>query len=275
MKRELLVQLIALFLATQALGLYTAEFLIRENVQATLVTDNPEDLENSVGLFVYILGFTAVLLVLIKFLKEKWMYLVFKLLESSAVFFTALLVFNAFTDHIGIVVAAAGLVGARIVFAKNLLLRNAATVLSSAGAGALIGVSLGVFPVVVFLALLCVYDYIAVFKTKHMVTLAKSITRKNLSFTYALPTPEHVFELGAGDMVLPLTFAASTLDAAKPLHMFPFYWVPPAVVLLASLAGLLLTIWYSSRHVGKALPALPLQGIFMLIAWGLTKLAGF
>ena len=275
MNRGLVAQLVLLFLATQALGLFTADYLVREGVRATLVTDNPEDVENSLGLFAYILGFTAVLLVLIKFLKDQWLYWVFKCLETAAVFFASLLVFNAFTDSLLILLAAAALVVARLFFTANLWLRNLATVLSTAGAGALIGGSLGVWPVAVLLGLLCVYDYVAVFKTKHMVTLAKSVASKNLSFTYALPTKEHVFELGAGDMVMPLTFAASALAAAKTAHAFPLYWVPSAAVLVASLAGLLATLLYASKRAGKPLPALPLQGALMLAAWGATKLAGF
>ncbi len=275
MNKKLVAQLLLLFVATQALGLFTAEYLLKENVKATLVNDNPEDPANSAGLFLYILGFTAFLLVLIRFLKEKWLYLFFKALETLAVFFTTVLVLNAFTENPVILLAAAALVGARLLRAKNLWLRNLATVLSTAGAGALLGVSLGVLPVALLLVLLCVYDYIAVFKTKHMVTLAKSMTAKNLAFTYALPTKEHVFELGAGDLVMPLTFASSALAAAKPLHAFPFYLVPPALVLLASLAGLLATVLYASKRVGNALPALPLQGALMLVAWEITKLAGF
>ncbi len=275
MQRGLLVQLIVLFLATQLLGLYTAESLLQAGIKATIVTDNPEDVENSVGMFLYIMVTTGVLLALIKFLKDKWLYWLLKGLETLAVGFTGWMVFAGFVgDDLGLALALA-LVGGRLLFSKHLWLRNFATSVSTAGAGALIGVSLGVWPVAGFLTLLCVYDYIAVFKTKHMVTLAKSMTQKNLAFTYALPTKKHVFELGAGDMVMPLTFAASTLAAAKTMHAFPFYWVTPSLVLGASLAGLLVTIWYAGKHPGKALPALPLQGMLMLAAWGITKLAGF
>jgi len=137
MNRGLVAQLVLLFLATQALGLFTADYLVREGVRATLVTDNPEDVENSLGLFAYILGFTAVLLVLIKFLKDQWLYWVFKCLETAAVFFASLLVFNAFTDSLLILLAADALVVARLFFTANLWLRNLATVLSTAVHGVL------------------------------------------------------------------------------------------------------------------------------------------
>ena len=125
------------------------------------------------------------------------------------------------------------------------------------------------------LVLLSVYDYVAVFKTKHMVTLAKSVTKKNLSFTYALPTKEHQFELGTGDLVMPLVFATSVLASTKPLYPFPQYLVPPTLILLASLTGLILTISYLSKRIGKALPALPPQTALMIAAFFLSKLIGF
>src|SRR3989344_7206413 len=167
------------------------------------------------------------------------------------------------------------LVLSRILLSKNVFLRNVSSIVAAAGGGALVGASLGVVPVIVFLVLLSIYDFIAVFKTKHMVTLAKGITKKNLSFTYALPTKEHQFELGTGDMVIPLAFAASVLGATSKTIPEPYNFIPSIAILIASLAGLIITLNYASLKTGRALPALPLQTILMLIAFGLAKLAGF
>lgn len=275
MNRQLLFQLTAIFFITQTIGLLVADTLIREEVTVTIVTDNPQDVSNSVGLLGYILAGTAFLLVLIKVLKDRLLFLVLKAVESIAIFGTSTIVFSAFYDSIIVVVPALALVVARNIFYKNLLLRNFSSVIATAGAGALIGVSLGIFPIIVFLAVLSVYDYVAVFKTKHMVVLAKSITKKNLSFTYALPTKEHTFELGTGDLVMPLAFASSVLSTSKMLYPAPYYFFPPALILLSSLAALLLTLSYLSKRIGKALPALPPQAFLMLVAFFLLKLVGF
>lgn len=286
MDRKLAAQLVVLFLITQALGLYVGMSLIAADVHATIITENPEDIGNSIALFAYILVFTAILLVVVAYLK-RYIYLIFKALETLAVFATSLIVFAALGSFLPlpqalvwamdlvVLVAALAVVILRIIYAKHIWLRNVSSVIAVAGAGALIGVSLGVLPVLVFLVLLAVYDFIAVFKTKHMVTLAKSLTKKNLSFTYAMPTPKHTFELGTGDMVIPLAFAVSVLSAYAPLYAFPMNLVPSVAILGAALAGQLATIEYSSRHVGKALPALPPQVIAMLVAFGLMKLFGF
>ncbi len=274
MNRRLIAQLLVLFLVTQFLGLYVGSALIKADVRATIVTENPEDLENSIGLFLYILAFTAVLLVAIVLLKGILLSLLLKAFEAIVVFLTSVLVFAAFIDTLLVMAPAAIVVALRLKYPKHIQLRNFTSTVAVAGAGALLGVSLGVLPVLLFIALLAAYDFVAVFKTKHMVTLAKAITSRDLSFTYALPTPEHRFELGTGDMVVPLTFAVSVLAAYSSIYAFPLSAVPALGVLGASLVGLVWTLDYSSRHIGRPLPALPPQVLCMLVFFGLVKLAG-
>jgi presenilin-like A22 family membrane protease len=275
MNKKLLTQLIAIFLITQAVGLFIASNLIQQDVHATIVNDNPEDPINTIALIVYILAFTAVLLIVIKFAKGKFSFVFLKLFELMAVFGTSWIVFAIFAGYfagtetaglIGFGIAAI-IIALRLAFWKKLLFRNFATMIAVIGAGALIGVSLGIIPVIIFIIALSIYDFIAVFKTKHMVSLAKAITEKNLAFTVAMPTKEHQFELGSGDLVIPLVFASAALSSSS---------LPSSLMVLAgSLIGLLVTIDYSSKHVGKALPALPLQGILMIAFFAIAKLLGF
>lgn len=275
MHTKLLAQLTLLFLVVQALGLYVGYQFLGLGIEATIVSDNPEGIENSLGIIAYMLVITAILLIIIKFVKGKGLYFIFKAVESLAVFGASLLVFATITsDEISIALAFA-LVFLRNVFPKIVWLRNASSLLATVGAGALIGVSLGILPVIVLLSLLGLYDYIAVFRTKHMVTLAKSVTKQNLAFTFALPTKEHQFELGTGDLVIPLVFSVALLKYSATYLTFPFLAVPSLYVLLASLLGLLVTVDYSSRHVGKALPALPLQVVLMLGMYAVLKFFGF
>jgi presenilin-like A22 family membrane protease len=156
---------------------------------------------------------------------------------------------------------------------EHLLLRNATTVILAAGIGAILGSGIGVIPVLAFLAAMSIYDYIAVFKTGHMVTLAKAVTKQNLSFTFAMPTPEHQFELGTGDIVLPLAFAVSVLHQYAARMAYPNYWIAPLAILAAAFIGLHFTLHYASKRVGKALPALPLQSVLMIIAYAALWLA--
>ncbi|HIH10154.1 MAG TPA: hypothetical protein HA254_05820 [Candidatus Diapherotrites archaeon] len=276
MNRGLLAQLVILFIITQAMGLAVGDFLINEQIRTSIVNDDPESVDNSLGLIAWVLVFTAMLILVIRFAPEWLLTIILKGIESLTVFGTSIIVLlpTKLADEI-ILGAAALSVAVRIIFSKNIWLRNASSVVAAAGAGALIGASLGVVAVFVFIVLLAIYDFIAVFKTKHMVQLAKTVTSKNLSFTYALPTPSHQFELGTGDLVMPLVFASSVLAAMQPVHQFPYSIIPSIAVLAASYVGLVLTLDYVSKREGTALPALPPQTILMLLTFGALKLIGF
>ncbi len=276
MNKPLLAQLVLIFLIAQGLGLWAGNYLIAQNVSVTIVNEDKNSIDNSIGLFIWILAMTIVLLALIKFAPDWLFYWIVKTIESLAVFSTAIIVL-APTEAEGLAVygLALLLVLLRVAFSGNVVLRNVSSVVATAGAGALIGASLGVLPILAFLILVSIYDFIAVFRTKHMVKLAKGITGKNFSFTFALPTKEHQFELGTGDIVVPMMFAVSLLAAAKQAFAFPYFAIPPLVILAASLAGLLITMDYASKHKGTALPALPLQAAFMLVAFAALKLGGF
>jgi len=260
MTKSLLFQLIFLFVLTQVIGLAVATNLIHSNVQTGIVSSNPEDIKNSFGLFFYILLFTVVLLIFLRFFKGKSF---FKFFEIAAIFGTSIIVFNALLPSLSLMFSLL-LVFARIFLAENILIKNIASMIAVAGAGSLLGVSLGIIPTIIFIIILAIYDVIAVFGTKHMVTLAKAISSQNLSFTYSLFGEDHIFQLGTGDIVIPLLFSASVLKknlTLMPLNQALFL---PIIILIVSLIGLILTLYYCDKK-RIALPALPLQTVLMLL----------
>lgn len=265
MKDRLMLQLAVLFIATQLLGLYVAQDLIKADVKAELFTENSEDVENAVGLFAYIIVFTIIFLAAIKFMKAG---ILFKAFEALAIFGTGIIVFSTIplVNELALMFAVL-LVILRNVLRESLALKNFAAMIAVAGAGSLIGVSLGIFPVLVFVILLSAYDIIAVFFTKHMVEMAKGITEQNVAFTFSLPTEKHVFQLGTGDLVIPLVFSVSAMNsAALKGIVFPNFLIPGILILTASLIGLILTLEFARRKE-IALPALPPQAVLMIIAW--------
>lgn len=270
-KTQVFSQLLVLFIVTQFLGLYVGYQIILSGQQQGIITSDPNDVVNAIGLIVYILVFTAILLIIMKYYKG---FGLFKGLESLVIFGTGLTVFSIFVDYKIAIVLTIILILSRIAFKENIMLRNIASIIASVGAGALIGTALGLLPVVTFVILLSIYDYIAVFKTKHMVTLAKGMTKKNLSFTFAMPTKQHTFELGTGDIVIPLTFAVSVLGITSLKFAFPINFISPILILLGSLIALLFTIDYSSKNIGKALPALPPQAVTMIVMLIISFLLG-
>ncbi len=111
--------------------------------------------------------------------------------------------------------------------------------------------------------ILSVYDVVSVFVTKHMVQMAKAITEKPTAFTIAAPhrfkkakyIPQkgakkkvHVFQLGLGDVIIPLMFSVSILNNFTIFHS--------VITMIGSMIGLLFLTFYITRKP-QALPALP------------------
>lgn len=272
LNRSLLLQLALVFVITQVIGLLVAQTFMAQNVHATFLNDNPEDPANALFLIGYILAITVLLLFIIKFLKKEHLGLLLKVVETLAIFGACWLVIEVFFGEPWGLALAVLLVISRWAVAENVALRNVASILTACGAGAIIGTSLGFFPILLFVTLLAIYDLIAVFKTKHMVTMAKALVSQNLSFTVAFPTKDHQFELGTGDLVIPLAMTSAMMAATAGMGVMTA--VAVALIAGASLMGLLITLDYCSRNVGKALPALPLQVLLMLVFSGMLLLAG-
>ena len=275
MNRPLFLQLLGFFLIVQLVGLYVGYQLYLADVQPVIISDDPNDVSNSFGLLAYVFLGTIMILLAIKFLPDSVLYWVFKGIEALAVFSTALIVFFAFVPEAFAILGAVALITIRVFAPQYLIWRNISSVIATIGAGSLIGVSVGVLPVILFLVLLSVYDYIAVFKTKHMVTMAKAVAKKNLAFTFAMPTPAHQFELGTGDLVMPLVFSVAVMKQAMIAGLvWPVALIPSFAILIASFAGLWMTLDYGNKHVGKALPALPLQVALMVLMYGTLAATG-
>lgn len=285
MDRQLLLQLGMFFVIVNVLGLIVGHSIIQENLQTTIINDNPDDVINSFGLIAYMLVGTLFILLAIKFFPDKLLYWVLKGMEVLALIVTAFITFWGIlgnTPFVGMdlvepiaILLAVALITIRIFLPQYLIWRNISSIVATVGVGSLLGASIGVLPVIIFLVLLAIYDYIAVFKTKHMVTMAKAVAKKNLSFTFALPTPKHQFELGTGDLVMPLVFSVSVLhDSLIRGLPWPMAAVPSIIILLASFVGLAFTLDYGSKNVGKALPALPLQVALMVVTYGLISVSG-
>ncbi len=272
MDTRLIAQLAGYFLIVNLLGLFVGHYLILQDVQPTIINDDPNDVVNSFGLLGYMLVGTLVILAAIKFFPDKVLYWFLKGLEAMALLFSTVIVMIAFLPEEFAIFLAFVIIVIRIFFPQYLIWRNVSSTLATVGVGALLGASIGVWPVIVFLVLLAVYDYVAVFRTKHMVTMAKAVAKKNLSFTFALPTSKHQFELGTGDLVMPLVFSVAILgESLDAGWIWPYAVIPSLAVLLASFAGLAFTLDYGSKNVGKALPALPLQVGLMVLMYGILK----
>lgn len=105
-------------------------------------------------------------------------------------------------------------------------LHNFVLVVSIAGIGGLLGLNLNPRGVIIILAILALYDYWAVYKTGHMVKMAKAFIKESVIPAIAVPTAAAGFRtkikeaklkgdfylLGAGDLFFPLLLTSSALS---------------------------------------------------------------
>jgi presenilin-like A22 family membrane protease len=259
--------LVALFLITQFLGLYVGtQYLQAIKIGiASPALENPESIQTSFYLFGYIIVTTIGILVLIKFKRSAIRILeAFVIFTASWLTFDFILPLEAFYFSLGFFLALA--LTAWKMLRPSILNQNIAAVVSGAGVGALLGASLGVLPAVVFMLILSAYDFVSVFITKHMVHMAKALTERPTAFTVAAPPnfkaltytsfkksrkkakKIHVFQLGVGDMVIPLMFSVSVLNK--------FSLINSLASILGSTLALLGLIYFMSKKP-RPLPALP------------------
>lgn len=246
------------FIITQSIGLFVANKFIELNVKAQLFTEDSNDPINAIYLFLMILLMTGIILLILKFRKKNnflW------IIEALAILSTSIIVFSAFFENNDLIVLFfVGIIFiTRYLNKENILIKNIVSIIAISGAGAMVGISIGLIPVLIFIFILAIYDLIAVFGTKHMVTLGKAVTKDNFAFTITMPTKQHKFELGNGDLVIPLVTATSILASG----WFNNNYLVSALVLIFSFIGLVFAIHIvSTKKI--ALPALPPQ-VFLTI----------
>ena len=254
---NLLLKLVGMFLIAQLLGIYAGSFIIEDaktnEVVSYMLIDEagPE----TIPWFVFAVLFGAGIFLLIARLKIP---IIFTLLEIAVISATSSILFYSFVKPIlGLTIesmAAAILLGFALAGAKQVFpnLKNLAALLGSAGAGAVFGFTFGFVAAMLFLLVLAIYDYISVYKTKHMVTMANEIVKRNMAFTITakekLPSgKESRLDLGTGDLSLPIMAEVSAYSVSPLLC---------AWALLGALAGVGIVL-FAAWKKKEVIPALP------------------
>ena len=237
--------LAAIYVLVTAAGLHVGSTLtaqIREGAILPAVPegDNPK---TSVSIFAYVLVFTAVLLVLFKLGLD----FIIQLFTYVALYVGVLITFTAFIGDAGLLASAAYYLTA-LYLRKTAHIMNLTLALTVAGIGGFLGASLAVFPALLLLLILSAYDLIAVFGTKHMITLAEK-SKDRIPFMFLVPAEDRHLGLGTGDLTLPLVFTVSVLRD---------YALTNAIATAAGgLIGLTALYAYILKKGHVTLPALP------------------
>jgi len=236
---------------------------------------------NTVYFVSVILVETLILILLIKYFKKiNFMKIIDVLVSFFAIFGIASIFFSNLAWPI--------LISFIAILIKelwnNFWYKNALVFIVVGFFSAYIGYSLGILPIFVLLAIIAIYDYIAVFKTKHMVFLANNIIDKNTLFVMdygrkvdyskmsvenknekkdIAPAKREHLHLGTGDFALPLLGVMTLFSQSIIFGLIGFF---------ACLFALLITIMllFSKKHI--ALPAIPLQAIALIIVLGIYYL---
>jgi len=173
------------------------------------------------------------------------------------------------------------LIGLLIIFwlkQQSILLHNLLLVIGIIGAGSILGLGLEPTVVILLLIIFSIYDIIAVYKTKHMIKMAKEFIEAKAIPGLILPQKfsevsaslkevkmgGKFLVLGSGDIIFPLLLVSS---------LVPFGLLKSFIVVIFATIGLLTSIGiFLSQKTRKPIPALPPIALFSILGYFFTKL---
>ncbi|HYC20734.1 MAG TPA: presenilin family intramembrane aspartyl protease PSH, partial [Candidatus Bathyarchaeia archaeon] len=201
--------------------------------------NNPQSVWNPLYYVLLILVFTAFLLLIIRLGKRWIMQVIIGLVIISTLYFVYSSVLLSLDSGWLIAMAATAVTAFFLFYYPEWYVIDLVGILIGAGAAAIFGISFAVLPALVLLVALAIYDFISVYETKHMVSLAAGVVDLNLPVLFVLPRNRgysHVkwsqeaseasgeeklekreaFFMGLGDAVIPtvLVISANTFLSA-------------------------------------------------------------
>ncbi|USN45648.1 MAG: hypothetical protein H6502_00765 [Candidatus Woesearchaeota archaeon] len=291
--------LIAIFVVSQLIGIFVLSAGLQEvtksetgeielTYQQTAIGERPElsGTGTVIWLVMGILLGTIVLLILAKYkLKSVWKGWFF-----LAVWITMSIALGVFMPYpaaymIGLVLALLK------VLRKQPLIHNITEVLVYSGIAFLVAPLLPVMYSIILLVIISFYDMYAVWKSKHMITLAKFTSQSQLFAGLAIPSYQekkgkktlsthakknmletgNVAVLGGGDVVFPLLFSGSVMnwlllsDVSKAVAV-------SYTLLITVCATIALSLLFYVSKKGKFYPAMPPITAGCLVGLGIIYL---
>jgi presenilin-like A22 family membrane protease len=164
------------------------------------------------------------------------------------------------------------------------------------GVTTIIGVSFGIYPVIILLVIFAIYDAIAVYKTRHMITLAEGVLDQKLPALFIVPKEKgfsyikskpwkdlddtkrrQAYIIGMGDIVFPSAMVVSASVFIVGTKIFGIFTIPAIGAMIGSLLGMIALQEFASRYP-QSHAGLPLLNSFtivgFLIMYGISMVAG-
>lgn len=275
-----------LLVGSQTVALLIAPAFHANNVQAF---QNPNDVSNTLVYLVAILLFTGVVLLLVKYRKQGlvrvimlasiFITLAFVLTLPVAYFLIWLpwIAFDAnsflILDFVLPFLLALAVTWILVKYPEWYIV-DAVGLVSAAGVTAILGASFGIVPALLLLVALAVYDAWAVYRTKHMVTLADEVSSQRLPVLLVIPKhagyelseqrslKEQVAKgeereamfIGLGDLIIPGVMSVSALVWLNGSGMSLGGLGPNALVAIGTVIGTLVGFLVLMRFVLRGNP---------------------
>jgi presenilin-like A22 family membrane protease len=279
MRREIpsIAAMAALLVGSQIAAIALSPIFAGAGFQAF---QSPQDVTNTVIYLIMILAFTAVILGLVRYKRQNLAkYVIMASIFITLAFILLLPLFYALDyatgstadgvllGNVATVLAfaiAAGLVYLLVKFPEWYVV-DAIGITTAAGVTAILGISFGTLPAILLLIALAFYDAWAVYRTKHMITLADELTSQRLPILLVIPKKagysfrqqkslkeqvasgeerEAMF-VGLGDLIIPgiLAVSAFTFPPLKPGATPADPWVPDIRIILGLPSNLLIALF--------------------------------
>jgi len=290
--------LLGIFLITQLFGIgVIMQYIDQDQSTAdeTVFKDLPigdrPDLDEKTSflpIIIIILVGTLILLLIIKFKA----FIIWKLWFLIAVLATIFFSVGAFIE-MKIALAIALVLALWKVFKPNPYVHNFTEILVYAGLAAIFVPLFSMWSIIILLLLISVYDAYAVWKSKHMITLAKAQSKAAvfaglmIPYTWKKPAktkttktkgkkkvPKKVSKirtaiLGGGDIGFPLIFTGVVL---KEFNLYTNFY-PVLIIPLFTTIALALLFYYGDKN--KFYPAMPFLSLACFLALGAIYLISF
>lgn len=265
-----------IFFSTFFLGFFTT-LRINYILKAQNITPQPVTIPE---FLLYFSISTLFILLLIWFVKKRRKSkVIFRGVFILALFWGEMITLSAF---LGDFLSAILTILSIITWTKKpfVIIHNLFFILSSAGIAAVLGLRIQPETIIILLLIFAVYDFLAVYKTKHMQKMAKAMieAKAPLAFVISLNITSllskdvnfrnreerNTFFLGGGDIIFPLTLSFSLIRQSVFYSLF---------VAIFSFLGLSFSFYiFLFQRKKKPIPALPPIALFTLIGFFIGKI---
>ncbi|MGC8710275.1 MAG: presenilin family intramembrane aspartyl protease [Candidatus Micrarchaeia archaeon] len=182
-----LVHILIIFMLVQFGGLLVSSLVFTTTPLTLAVGSAVNTPMEAIWFFIYIIVTAIIILLVFRIYHGEALFVLmeaFVVIASS--FFVFIVVISYLVPNAGVnfVYAIALLAAVAMIIAKNKRksLTNFVAIIASIGVGLILGLDFSFGIAYLLVALIAIYDYVAVFVTKHMIMLAKALSSRNLAF---------------------------------------------------------------------------------------------